>query len=136
MNFVYSIFTLHFISFSLLTCFLCMTLSNMGLTFTKRCEAARRAREAASNRSTPNPVRAVERVLLAAIAATSSGDAATPTTNLGTSMGQSPQMTRPTDRSKGKEPIQSSGKRTREGASLRHTGRGLRRVFACLTPPA
>lgn len=64
--------------FTSLTCFLCMTSPDIGLTFTEHHEAARHATEAAINSSTPNLVRAVDRASLATTAvATSSGDAAT-----------------------------------------------------------
>lgn len=129
-------FTLRFISFSLLTCFLCMTWTDMRLTFTKHREAARRAREATINCSTPNRARAVECASLATTAAKSLGDAATllgdaatPTTTRGTLAGQSPQMAWLGNRSKGKEPIQSSGKRTSEvEPSRKRTSQGPRPI--------
>lgn len=91
-----------FFDTSLMTCSLD---AKMVANFAEKREVERRVREAALRASTVNPVRAVERSLLAAAAAASGDTTSTPVPRA--SEKKSPHATRAPSSGKGKEPLVS-----------------------------
>lgn len=94
-----------------------LTLTCMNMNFTDHRKAERRAQEVAFQRSTINPAGAVDHASIATAAATSSEDSMTPSMTPRAPISRSPQPSKLTNRSKGKEPVQATtpAKRTRDG---------------------